>query len=196
VKILLKGTVICVLLLLPMICFGASALDVVKVNVNSVLEAMRNPALKGETGLREKQAKIREAAGNLFDFVELSKRTLGTSWNNFSPEQRKEFVRLYRSVLEDAYIDKITAYTNETVTFTKEINLSDTASEVDSVVAAKGGDIPINYRAIKRENTWKVYDVVIEGVSLVTNYRTQFREILGNNPPDVLLQKLRQKGGR
>jgi len=196
VKKLFRGTAIWFLLMFPMICIGATALEVVKTDVNKVLDAMRNPALKGEGGLKEKQEKIREAAGNLFDFVELSKRTLGATWNSFTPDQRKEFVSLYRSVLEDAYIDKITAYTNETVSFIKEISLSETTSEVDSIVAAKGGDIPINYRVIKRGSTWKVYDVVIEGVSLIGNYRSQFREILGNNPPEVLLERLRKKRGR
>ena len=87
------------------------------------------------------------------------------------------------------------AYANEQVNFTKEVPLSETTVEVDSVVIRKGGQVPINYRVIKKENEWKVYDVVIEGVSLVNNYRTQFREILGNNPPEKLLETLRNKKG-
>jgi len=127
--------------------------------------------------------------------VELSKRTLGLNWNKFPTEQRKEFVRLFKTILKDAYVDKIMAYTNERVSFIKEIPLSKTTVEVQSTVVSEGGETPIYYRVIKRGNSWKVYDVVIEGVSLVSNYRTQFREILANNPPDTLLETLRKKVG-
>jgi phospholipid transport system substrate-binding protein len=76
------------------------------------------------------------------------------------------------------------------------VPLSETTVEVSSVVVMKAGQqVPINYRVIKKENEWRVYDVVIEGVSLINNYRTQFREILGNNPPEKLLETLRKKTG-
>jgi phospholipid transport system substrate-binding protein len=128
--------------------------------------------------------------------VELSKRTLGLNWNKFTPDQRKEFVELFKTILKDAYVDKITAYTNEQVNFTKEVSLSEDTVEVQSGVVTKGGETPINYRVMKKENNWKVYDVVIEGVSLISNYRTQFREILGNNPPETLIETLRKKAGK
>ena len=82
--------------------------------------------------------------------MELSKRTLGLNWNKFTPEQRKEFVELYRTILKDAYVDKITAYTNEQVNFTKEVPLSETTVEVQSVVVSKGGETPIYYRVMKK----------------------------------------------
>jgi len=117
------------------------------------------------------------------------------NWNNFTPEQRKEFVQLFKFRLRDTYINRVAAYSNERVNFTKEVPLSDTAVEVQSVVITKNGQVPINYRLMKEGNGWKVYDVVIEGVGLVNNYRTQFREILANNPPEKLLETLRDKPG-
>jgi phospholipid transport system substrate-binding protein len=182
-------------LTLPLLAFAGVPLDTVKANVNSVLELLRDPKLKGEAGRKVKEQRITAAAEKLFDFVELSKRTLGLSWNNFTPEQRKEFVQLFQEILKDAYVEKITSYDNEQVNFTKEVPLSENTVEVDSVVIWKGGQVPINYRVIKKESGWKVYDVVIEGVSLISNYRTQFREILGNNPPEKLLETLRTKTG-
>ncbi len=182
-------------LLLPLLAFAGVPLDTVKANVNGVLEVLRDPKLKGEAGKKLKEQRVEAAAQKLFDWVEMSKRTLGLNWNNFTPEQRKEFVQLFESILKDAYIEKITAYENEQVNFTKEVPLSETTVEVESVVIWKGGTVPINYRVIKKESDWKVYDVVIEGVSLVNNYRTQFREILGNNPPEKLLETLRKKKG-
>jgi phospholipid transport system substrate-binding protein len=191
----LVGSMLLVWLLVPLFAFAGVPLDTVKVNVTSVLEVLRDPKLKGEAGRKAKEQRVQAAAEKLFDFVELSKRTLGLSWNNFTPEQRKEFVQLFENVLKDAYVEKITAYTNEQVNFTKEMALSETTVEVQSVVITKGSQIPIDYRVIKKETEWRVYDVVIEGVSLINNYRTQFREILGNNPPEKLLEALRKKVG-
>lgn len=184
------------LLAVSSVVSAGEPLDAVQTQVNGVLNVLRDQSLKGETGLKVKREKIRTASQKLFDFVELSKRTLGINWNNLSVEQRKEFVRLYTDLLEDAYIDKITAYTDEKVRFTKEIRLSEKTVEVRSTVTTKTADVPINYRVIKADGSWKVYDVVIEGVSLISNYRTQFREILANKPPASLLETLRAKVGK
>jgi phospholipid transport system substrate-binding protein len=195
-KKFLAGLMLLILLMLPFLAFAGAPLDNVKANVNSVLEVLRDPKLKGEAGKKVKGQRIEAAAEKLFDFVELSKRTLGLNWNKFTPEQRKEFVGLFTTILKDAYVEKITAYTNEQVNFTKEVPLSGDTVEVQSVVISKGNQVPIYYRVIKKESEWKVYDVVIEGVSLISNYRTQFREILGNNPPETLLETLRKKVGK
>jgi len=191
----LIGSMLLIWLMFPLFAFAGIPLDTVKAHANSVLEVLRDPKLKGEAGRKIKEQRIQAAAEKLFDFVELSKRTLGLSWNNFTPEQRKEFVQLFEGILKDAYVDKIIAYSNEQINFTKEVPLSETTVEVDSVVVTKGAQVPINYRVIRKDNDWKVYDVVIEGVSLINNYRTQFREILGNNPPEKLLETLRKKTG-
>lgn len=184
------------ILMLPLNALAGIPLDTVKTNVNSVIEVMRDPKFKGEAGKKVKEQRIVVAADKLFDFVELSKRTLGLNWNKLTPEQRKEFVELFKTILKDAYVDKITAYTDEQVNFTKEVPLSETTIEVQSVVVTKTAQIPIYYRVIKKDSEWKVFDVVIEGVSLISNYRTQFRDILGNNPPETLLETLRKKVGK
>lgn len=185
-----------IFLMIPLLVSAGVPLDTVKANVNSVLDVIRDPKLKGEAGKKVKEQKIMAAAEKLFDFVELSKRTLGLNWNKFAPDQRREFVELYKTVLKDAYVDKITAYTDEKVNFTKEVPLSETTVEVQSTIVTKTAEVPIYYRVIKKGSEWKVYDVVIEGVSLIGNYRTQFREILGNNPPATLLDTLRKKVGK
>jgi phospholipid transport system substrate-binding protein len=181
---------------IPIHALAGAPLDTVKSNVNSLLDVLRDPKLQGESGKKVKAAKIEAAADKLFDYVELSKRTLGLNWNKFSADQRKEFVELYRTILKDAYVDKITSYTNEQVNFTKEVPLSETTVEVQSVIVSKGGQTPIYYRVMKKGADWKVYDVVIEGVSLISNYSTQFREILANNPPEKVIETLRKKVGK
>jgi phospholipid transport system substrate-binding protein len=192
----LAGLMLLMLLLVPFPAIAGVPLDTVKSNVSGVLDVLRDPKLQGESGKKVKEQRIAAAAEKLFDFVELSKRTLGLNWNKFTPEQRKEFVELFKTILKDAYVEKITAYTNEQVNFSKEVSLSEDTVEVQSSVVTKSGQVPIYYRVLKKENEWKVYDVVIEGVSLINNYRTQFREILGNNPPETLIETLRKKVGK
>ena len=188
--------VMLMLLMLPLHAFAGVQLDTVKANVNDVLSVLRDPKLQGESGVKMKEQKIGAAADKVFDFIELSKRTLGLNWNKFSPDQRKEFVEFYKTILRDAWVDKITSFTNQRINFIKEVQLSETTVEVQSIIYYEGGDTPINYRVMKKENDWKVYDVVIEGVSLITNYSTQFREILANNPPEKVIETLRKKVGK
>ena len=132
----------------------------------------------------------------MFDFTELSKRSLGQNWDKLNPDQQKEFIKLFKSLLEETYADKITSYTDEKVVFKKEVSLSEKTVEVQTTIVTKTSEVPIHYRLIEKNGNWKVYDVVIEGVSLVSNYRTQFREILANKTPEALLEILRKKVGK
>lgn len=190
------GFCLCAFLLFPLFLFAGLPFSNVEGHVNSVLNVLRDPALKGETRKKIKKEKIRSIAEKMFDFSELSKRTLGPNWKNLNPDQQKEFTELYRDILEDAYMDRITAYKDEKVVFNKEIMLSDNTAEVQSTVLTKTAEIPINYRLIVKAGEWKVYDVVIEGVSLILNYRAQFRQILANKSPAELLKILRKKVGK
>jgi phospholipid transport system substrate-binding protein len=129
----------------------------------------------------------------MFDGVELSMRTMGANWAKLNPAQQKEFVQLYRQILEKAYINKILAYTSEKIVFPKEIMLSNSQAEVQTKVITSSSEIPISYKVILKGGSWKVYDVVVENVSLVQNYRSQFNAILAKNTPDQLIDILRKK---
>jgi phospholipid transport system substrate-binding protein len=192
-KRLCAGLMMFIIMLAPVYLIAGPATDAVKANVMAVIDILKDPKLKGPAGKKAKEQKIEAVADKMFDYVELSKRTLGLNWNKFTVDQRKEFVDLFKDMLRDTYIDRITAYSNEQVNFTKELPLTDNAVEVQTVIVSSSAQTPINYRAMKKGNEWKVYDVVIEGVSLVSNYRTQFRDILGSNPPQTLLDTLRKK---
>jgi phospholipid transport system substrate-binding protein len=180
-------------LIFPLSADAGGALDTVKSNADKVLDVLRDPSLKSESARKIKKNKIRAIAQKMFDFTELSKRTLAQNWGKFSPEQQKEFIDLYTSLLEDTYADKIMAYTDEKIVFTNEVTLTEKTVEVRSTVLRKTSEVPINYRVILKDDGWRVYDVVIEGVSLINNYRTQFREILTNKPPATLLESIRKK---
>jgi phospholipid transport system substrate-binding protein len=187
---------IAALLIFPFAAVADSPLDAVQGNVNKVLDVLRDASLKGETGKKVKREKIRSISENMFDYNELSRRTLGPNWNRFNPQQQEEFTNLYKSLLEDAYADKIITYTDEEVLFGREHSLTEKTAEVQTTIVTKKADIPINYRVIQKKGEWKVYDIVIEGVSLISNYRNQFREILTNKPPESLLDTLRKKVGK
>lgn len=194
-----KGLVVSLFILgliFPLSVYSAPPLETVKIHLNKVLDVLRDPALKGESGKKAKKEKIGSISEEVFDFTELSKRSLGQSWDKFNPDQQKEFVKLYRLLLLETYADRITSYTDEKVAYKKEISLSQKTVEVPTIVISKASEVPINYRLIEENGEWRVYDVVIEGVSLISNYRSQFREILANKKPEALLETLRKKVGK
>jgi phospholipid transport system substrate-binding protein len=161
--------------------------------VNRVIDVLRDPKLKGPSAKAIKTEKLRVIYKDMFDEMEFSRRTLTRNWQKFTPAQRKEFVDLFEKVLEKAYLDKILDYSNEKFVFYKENVLSDNQVEVQSKVITSSKEIPMFYRMILKNDKWKVYDVVVENVSLVQNYRTQFNEILAGNTPEQLLETLRKK---
>lgn len=178
----------------PISAFAApSPLETIQTQVDQALEVLRDPALKAESAKGAKEKKIWAILDNVFDNTELAKRTLAQHWKKFSPDQQKEFISLFGKLLGTVYMDRIIAYKDEKVVFGKVTNFSDKTAEVQSEVVQSSKSIPIHYRMILENGEWKVYDVVIEGVSLVQNYRTQFREILTNKPPEHLLKMLREK---
>ena len=185
--------ILLLLLLFSLPVYAGPPLDAVQLSVNKGFDVLRDPKLKAESAREVKKEKLRLIYNNLFDDVEMGKRTLSRNWNNMNTAQRQEFVKLFRQVLEKAYVDRILDYTNEEVVFDKETMLSETQAEVQTRVITSSKEIPISYRAILKDGSWKVYDVVIENVSLVLNYRTQFNEILAKNTPEQLLEILRKK---
>ncbi len=189
----LIGLSIVILVLFPFPVHAGAPLDAVQANVNKVLGVLRDPAFKAESAKEAKKQRLRPIYDSMFDQVELSRRTLALNWNKLNTAQRQEFVQLFRQVLEKAYIDKILAYTDEKIVFDKEDKLSENQSVVPTRVVTSSKEIPISYRMILKDGAWKVYDVVIENVSLVQNYRTQFNDILVKDTPEQLLEILRKK---
>jgi phospholipid transport system substrate-binding protein len=195
-KRILLGIHLFVFMVFPLTLFAGPPLITVEGHVNEVLNILRDPAFKGDASKKTGEEKVRDISDRMFDFTELSKRTLGANWKNFNRNQQEEFIQLYRDILQDAYMDKIMSYTDEKVVFQKEVMLSENIAEVQSYIITKRAETPIYYRVILKGNEWRVYDVIIEGVSLIKNYRTQFREILSNKSPEELLRILREKAGK
>jgi phospholipid transport system substrate-binding protein len=182
-----------VLLILPVQVFAAGAKETVQGQIDKMLAKMQTPEFKG----LERDAKLTEISAiinEVFDYQELSRRTLGREWRKFSPDQQKEFVTLFEKLLESIYADRILAYTHEKIEFGKETELKKGMVEVESyIITTDNKKVPLFYRMTNKSGQWRVYDVVIEGVSMVKNYRGQFRQILSTKKPEDLLQTLREK---
>jgi phospholipid transport system substrate-binding protein len=189
----IKAASILMLFLFALPVYAGAPLDAVQTNVNKVLDVLRDPKLKADSAKEIKKKKLRTIYSQMFNEVELAKRTLARNWGKLNPSQQEEFTRLFRQVLEKAYIDKILAYTDEKIFFSREVALSSDQAEVQTKIVTASREIPISYRVILKDDAWKVYDVVVENVSLVQNYRSQFNSILANNAPDQLLEILRKK---
>jgi len=172
---------------------AGAPLETVQTQVDSILDVLNDSRHDDESARDAKVKELRSSAISIFDFTELSMRTLGRDWSKLNQEQRKEFVELFTRLLERVYTDKILAYTNQKIVFTKENMFSDKRAEVCSDVISDTRAFSIHYRMMLKNGEWKVYDVVIEGVSLIENYRSQFKRILTKKPPEELLRILREK---
>lgn len=182
-----------IIFLLSVPAFAGAPTVAVDKTVKRVLDVLRDPKLKSPAAKEIKKEKLRVIYKDMFDEMEFSRRTLTRNWKKFTPDQRTEFVNLFEQVMERAYLDKILDYSNEKIIFYKEDTLTDNQVEVQSKIVTASKEIPIFYRMILKDGKWKVYDVVVENVSLVQNYRTQFNEILADGTPEQLLQTLRKK---
>ena len=185
--------IILILFVFSIPVYAGAPMATVEENVKKVLDVLRDPKLKGPSAKETKKEKLRVIYKGMFDEVEFSRRTLARNWTKLNPAQQKEFIVLFEQVLEKAYIDKILDYSNEKVDFYKENIISGNQAEIQTKVVTSSKEIPIFYRVILKDGKWKVYDVVVENVSLVQNYRTQFNDILANKTPEQLLEILRKK---
>lgn len=192
-KRLCAGFVLLLFLLGTLPVHAGAAMDALRNDVDKVLEILRDPALKAELAKGLDQKHIKSVYQQMFDEIELSKRALGKNWNSLDMDQRQEFVRLFPRLIEKTYKDRLLSYTNEKIVFDKEIPISADLAEVQTSVIFSSKTIPIVYRMILKNGSWKVYDLVVENVSLVQNYRSQFNEIFAKNTPAQMMDILRKK---
>lgn len=167
--------------------------DQVRGTVDRVLEILRNPTLK----LADRRGERREQLNNIisarFDFTEMARRSLGAEWRRLNPAQQQEFVKLFTEFLRDAYTTNIESLNGERVIYKGETE-DDPYAVVQTILKSPdGNDYTIDYRLHRVGNEWKVYDVVIENVSLVNNYRSQFSRLINKSSYDGLIRALREK---
>ena len=167
--------------------------DQIKQTTDKILSIITNPALKPPSKTAEREKLIRQAVDERFDWEEMARRALATHWAKRTLEERKEFVRLFADLLERTYRRKVEDYSGEKVLYEGETKDGDYVKVKVKIVTKKNKDIPVEYRLKKEGNDWFVYDVSIEGVSLVNNYRTQFNNIIVQSSYENLVKRLRDK---
>jgi phospholipid transport system substrate-binding protein len=159
--------------------------------VDEVIRVLSDPALKNPAQRRVLRQRVKAVVDRRFDYEEMAKRSLGSTWNKLSGSQRSEFTRLFAQLLEASYSDKLEHYSGETVKYLSETQDGQYA-EVRTMLMRRNDRIPMNYRLLNQSG-WMIYDVVIEGVSLVSNYRSQFRRIISDSSYSELVRRLRTK---
>ena len=168
--------------------------DQVRQTADKFLAILKDPELKGESKKSERRDKLKEVLYQRFDFTEMAKRSLGSEWRRRSPEEQKEFVKLFTDLLERAYLDKIESYNGENFQYLKEREDDNNYAQVDTkIVDNKGQEFSVNYQLYNMKGDWKVYDVVIENVSLVNNYRSQFNRVLATSSFEELVNRMKGK---
>ena len=195
----MKRYLICFIFILTLsissAAFGSQPMDEIRDPMDKIIQILRDPQYQSASQKAAQRQKIWLIVDNFFDFKEISQRTLARFWKNFTPEQQQEFVETFSEFLANIYLKRIQGeYKNEKVVFIGQDLLSKSKASVKTKVIREDSiEIPVEYSLLKKDNAWKVYDVVIEGVSLVKNYRTQFRSILLKQEPARLIETLKKK---
>jgi phospholipid transport system substrate-binding protein len=164
-----------------------------KETTDKIIAIVSDPALKGPDKAEAKKSSIREVVDDVIDWEEMSRRSLGIHWQKRTDEEKREFVRLFSQLIEKTYRDKVEDYSGERVNYVGERIDGDYAEVESRIVTSKNTEIPVNYKMSRKQGKWWVYDIVIEGVSFVNNYRTQFNSILASSSYPGLVKQLKAK---
>lgn len=191
-------TAISIWILILLIALPVSAadkpMDVLKEPIERGLEVLRDPAFQDESQKETQRDRMWEIIRSVFDFEEVSKRAVARGWRDFTPEQKREFTLVFSKLLGNTYIGKLQGeYSDETVEFLEEDMVTDRKVVVKTNILRRTTKIPVDYSMLLRNDRWWVYDVHVEGVSLVLNYRSQFRKLLANESPAELIERLKHK---
>jgi len=189
--------VIAVLVVITMVAgreaWAGAPTDQLRTQIERAVKVLEDPELAKESRMADRRTAIRRIANDIFDFTETTRRSLGPHWQARTPQEREEITRLYADLLERSYIGKIEMYSGEKIQFVGDTVDGDQASVRTRLVTKQGTEIPVDYRMHRVGERWLSYDVVIEGVSLVANYRAQFNKIIQTSGYGALVKRLAAK---
>ncbi|MBI1894563.1 MAG: ABC transporter substrate-binding protein [Candidatus Rokubacteria bacterium] len=182
---------------------AGEATDQLRTAIDQVLKILEDPGLKKPENAKERRAQLRKTAETIFDYKETSKRALARHWAERNPEEREEFVALFADLLERAYMGKIEQYGGEKISYVSEVVEGDLATVKTKILTKSKQEVPVDYRMLKSGGRWLIYDVIIEGVSLIGNYRNQFNRIIQTSSCGELVNRMKtrqdellEEGGR
>ncbi len=164
----------------------------IKPAVDQAIKTLADPNFRGEDKERERRTLLRQIIFPCFDFGEMAKRSLGAHWRERTREDKSEFVRLFGDLLEKAYLGRIESYSDEKFIYTREKIEGHYAEVQSKILTSKGEEFKMNYKLHRVEKEWKIYDIVVEDISLVNNYRSQFSRIIAATSYDELVSRMKQ----
>jgi phospholipid transport system substrate-binding protein len=194
-KLIVVATV-CLASLAPDAARAGAPTDAMKGTIDEVLRILADKELKKPAKASERRQSLEKVVGERFDYQEMSRRSMGAPWGNLSEQEKQDFVSLFQTLLVNTYADKIESYSGEGVQYVNERTEKDEYAEVRTKVMTGKTEIPLDYRLLKKGSAWRVYDVVVDGVSLVNNYRGQFSKILRSGSYADLIDQLRKKSDK
>lgn len=194
-KLMASALAILLLVAIPLPAGAAEPMEAIKAPIDVVIGILNDPQYKQAGTKSLQRQKIWKTVKPMFDFDEISRRSVARKWGDFSDAEKVEFSDVFSEFLGNTYIDKIQGeYHNEQIVYLGQDFYSDVYAEVKTHILRETLEIPVNYRMFKSKGSpWKVYDIIVEGVSLVKNYRTQFASILKKESPAQLIQRLNKK---
>ena len=167
---------------------GSSPTDDIRASVDAIIGILNN----GELDKAGKRAEVKAVVNKRFDFRAMSQRTLATNWKKVTEEEKNRFVDLFSQLIENSYVGKLDSYTNEKVDYTGE-KVDGRRAVVETIIITTTADVPVDYRVYLKDDQWLGYDVIIEGVSLISNYRSSYQEIMKNEGFEGLIAKMQEK---
>lgn len=182
-----------VCLLFPAGLHAGLPTDQTRATIDQVLEILNNPELKSKSAKEERRSRLRQVIYPRFDFAEMARRSLGLTWRRINPEEQQEFLKLFTQLLEESYVSNIESYSGEKILYGREIEDQKFAEVDTKIITNRGEEFAINYKLHELNGDWKVYDLVIENVSVVNNYRSQFSRLLAKSSFAELLDQIREK---
>ncbi|MCH5276267.1 MAG: ABC transporter substrate-binding protein [Desulfovibrionaceae bacterium] len=185
---------LCLLATAPARADPGTARAAAEQGAQNILGLLNDPAFKNPDTRAAQRQKIENAILDLFDFEEFSTRTVGPQWRQFTPEQKKDFQTAFTELLRNTYIDTLDAYDGQQIQFTGELSSNNgTRVEIQMDFLGRDKTYPAAFRMLVKNDRWVVYDIIIEGISMIKNYRDQFRDILGKGSPDDLIRRVQAK---
>jgi phospholipid transport system substrate-binding protein len=180
-------------LLLPVTSTAGGPTEQVRATVDRVLDIVRNPNAKSKVQIDAQRAKLVKVISPRFDFSEMAKRSLGRHWAARTSEEQREFVKVFATLMGKSYADNIESYTTQNVLYIRESEEQNYAQVDTKIVAQNGSPLSINYKLHSVDSEWKIYDLVIEDISIVGNYRSQFDRIIGRSSFAELVRTMKEK---
>ena len=177
----------------PRFVQAGEPLQLVRTSVDKAIQILKDPNLHSQDKKRERVDRLREALQSIFDYEEMAKRALGTHWRRRTPAEQEEFVKLFRNFLERIYSDKIDLYGGEKVRFGREVIDQGFAEVESTIIRPNGEELAVVYKLRQRDGQWKVYDAVVENISIVNNYRSQFDRVISSSSYQELVKRLQEK---